>query len=74
MIVKINIFFFVGKGGRTFSKNNKHHLQANNPCAFDVSVSLFRKVRGIQKIHTGYGKGKGHPCTGTEALYRPYGP
>jgi len=21
-----------------------------------------------------YGKGKGHPCTGTEALYRPYGP
>jgi len=21
-----------------------------------------------------YSKGKGHPCTGTEALYRPYGP
>jgi hypothetical protein len=21
-----------------------------------------------------YIKGKGHPCTGTEALYRPYGP
>ena len=20
------------------------------------------------------GKGKDHPCTGTEALYRPYGP
>jgi hypothetical protein len=20
------------------------------------------------------GKGKGHPCTGTEVLYRPYGP
>jgi len=20
------------------------------------------------------GKGKGHPCTGTETLYRPYGP
>jgi len=20
------------------------------------------------------GKGKGHPCTGTEALYRTYGP
>ena len=19
-------------------------------------------------------KGKGHPCTGTEALYKPYGP
>jgi hypothetical protein len=22
----------------------------------------------------GLGKGKVHPCTGTEALYRPYGP
>ena len=22
----------------------------------------------------GTGKGKVHPCTGTEALYRPYGP
>jgi len=22
----------------------------------------------------GIGKGKVHPCTGTEALYRPYGP
>ena len=22
----------------------------------------------------GKGKGKMHPCTGTEALYRPYGP
>jgi len=22
----------------------------------------------------GKGKGKEHPCTGTEALYRPYGP
>jgi len=22
----------------------------------------------------GKGKGKVHPCTGTEALYRPYGP
>jgi hypothetical protein len=21
-----------------------------------------------------WGKGKMHPCTGTEALYRPYGP
>jgi len=26
-----------------------------------------------QRIH-GKSKGKVHPCTGTEALYRPYGP
>ena len=25
-------------------------------------------------IRRGKGKGKGHPCTVTEALYRPYGP
>jgi hypothetical protein len=25
-------------------------------------------------IVDGKKKGKGHPCTGTEALYRPYGP
>ena len=24
--------------------------------------------------YSGKCKGKGHPCTGTEALYRPYGP
>ena len=25
-------------------------------------------------LHTVKCKGKGHPCTGTEVLYRPYGP
>jgi len=28
----------------------------------------------MKPVETGKGKGKGHPCTGTEALYRPYGP
>ena len=31
-------------------------------------VSLVIDTDGMQK------KGKVHPCTGTEALYRPYGP
>jgi hypothetical protein len=26
------------------------------------------------KMNEVKGKGKGHPCTGTEDLYRPYGP
>jgi len=30
--------------------------------------------RKRQENTEGKGKGKGHPCTGTEALYRPYGP
>ena len=32
--------------------------------------------RLVGKLHSVYVKGKGkvHPCTGTEALYRPYGP
>ena len=37
-----------------------------------------RRNRGLKNamigvIDIGKGKGKGHPCTGTEALYRPYG-
>ena len=30
--------------------------------------------RGSRGIAVLLGKGKVHPCTGTEALYRPYGP
>ena len=30
-------------------------------------------IRTISSFTTGY-KGKVHPCTGTEALYMPYGP
>ena len=33
-----------------------------------VNVEVSCKCRDISK-----GKGKVHPCTGTEALYRPYG-
>jgi hypothetical protein len=29
---------------------------------------------GTIPVCKGYIKGKGHPCTGTDALYRPYGP
>jgi len=29
---------------------------------------------GCEVQETGCCKVKGHPCTGTEALYRPYGP
>jgi hypothetical protein len=38
---------------------------------------IFRDVISIHYcLHTTMrrGKCKGHPCTGTEALYRPYGP
>jgi hypothetical protein len=43
---------------------------------------LLIKMAGVKK-NTDYiqavsltlvGKGKGHPCTGTDPLYRPYGP
>ena len=33
-------------------------------------MNAVMNLRGFIKV----GKGKGHPCTGTEALYRPYGP
>jgi len=36
----------------------------------------FENFLGIFRTYDfpGKGKGKVHPCTGTEALYRPYGP
>jgi hypothetical protein len=29
---------------------------------------------GVARKEAEWFKGKGHPCTGTEALYRPHGP
>jgi len=44
-------------------------------CKKFVSVEVVTFPRGsvMQAFAVGL-KGKGHPCTGTEALYRPYGP
>ena len=35
---------------------------------------VYRVIRAAHKFDFKVGKGKGHPCTGTEAQYRPYGP
>jgi len=37
---------------------------------------LIHKAKLINHLTNikGKGKGEGHPCTGTESLYRPYGP
>jgi hypothetical protein len=37
-------------------------------------VGHVKKYRFYQFFTAGKSKGKGHPCTGTEVLYRPYGP
>jgi len=40
-------------------------------------VFIERRCQLLQLCNVGdkgKGKGKGHPCTGTEALYRLYGP
>jgi len=39
----------------------------------DITAKKERRYK-TGKVYKGKGKGKGHPCTGTEALYRPYGP
>jgi len=50
------------------------------PMLSHFTLNTLRNVGGtVQKHNTrhsvkGKVKGKGHPCTGTEALYRPYGP
>jgi len=44
-------------------------------CSTDVPlVRTLGKYICTDITSKGKGKGKGHPCTGTEALYRPYGP
>jgi hypothetical protein len=52
-------------------------------CAFVGKKEFYKKgmVFGFRKTATAVVgpeidklKGKGHPCTGTEVLYRPYGP
>jgi hypothetical protein len=37
----------------------------------EISLILFKYVRKVAESNY---QGKGHPCTGTEAPYRPYGP
>jgi hypothetical protein len=48
-------------------------LQRKAKCAL---VQALRLCTGhtARRGSRGIGKGKVHPCTGTEALYRPYGP
>ena len=62
---------------------------SNNTDKFLNSLTSFKKLVKVQSppqkdiilsdishrsLSIGKGKGKVHPCTGTEALYRPYGP
>jgi len=42
--------------------------------AYKVSNFLKKFGTEFDVLRSKKGKGKGHPCTGTEALYRPYGP
>ena len=42
---------------------------------FDTTLNIpHTKLSNKKFINTLKGKGKVHPCTGTEALHRPYGP
>jgi hypothetical protein len=42
----------------------------------EESLYSINTIYGTSYSGEGYGKGKGkvHPCTGSEALYRPYDP
>jgi hypothetical protein len=42
----------------------------------ETQYPLSKRLGGSQSRSPRFGKGKDkvHPCTGTEALYRPYGP
>jgi hypothetical protein len=54
------------KTGTGHTDYNSAGLMSHQQC---TSSLLLRYA-----CYKGKGKGKVHPCTGTEALYRPYGP
>ena len=63
------------------TKNTKHskYKYTYYPTHYThYTHSLQNKFQQPQyKVHTkqnSHSKGKGHPCTGIETLYRPYGP
>jgi hypothetical protein len=56
---------------------NKRHTVLYECIEKKVKVTLVQALRLCtgRTVHRGSrGKGKVHPCTGTEAMYRPYGP
>jgi hypothetical protein len=59
---------------RRHVSNQPSHHQANRTIfkVYKVTVHIWNPEDLDQQVLVG--KGKVHPCTGTEALYRPYGP
>jgi len=53
--------------------SNQRHIMAAVH-SFTHPTITGKKQLAFQITSNGNGKGKVHPCTGTEALYRPYGP
>jgi hypothetical protein len=52
-----------------------HTQHINNPSGQNVEwLNVKLVVHTYSIVTNGKDKGKGHPCTGTEALYRLYGP
>ena len=48
----------------------QHHMYTDS-----LTVTLYDySAQAYSTDVNGKGKGKVHPCTGTDALYRPYGP
>jgi len=48
--------------------------ETKNNCSEDEQDQPHFQSRPSKRTSYIQGKGKGYPCTGTEALYRPYGP
>jgi hypothetical protein len=53
-------------------------LKMGTPVTPEMYLAPYSGIRVVlnilRSIKDGKSKGKVHPCTGTEALYRPYGP
>ena len=67
-----NVCFFLGGGLSELTGWTICSL-VNRMVVYCITVNSLLE-RELLSVKLNKGKGKGHPCTGTEALYRPYGP
>jgi hypothetical protein len=65
--------FLIIRGVTGFRNRTLSSLISLLICVLNYIRKSFKPSNAVVN-HKVKGKGKGHPCTGTEALYRPYGP
>jgi len=71
-IIDINLEKFeINTNNAVLDTNSSAISDTEYICELELQIGTYRNVR-TKLLYVK--RGKAHPCTGTEALYRPYGP